>query len=360
MLHTDEPLQAQARLDRHIGTLGITDLVGVVLDFLHQTECLQVFDNLLAAVETIHTVVLGNGRTELRLDGIHIQVRIGREDVDGAEVVFLPQCIVVDIVCRRYFQAARTETDLHIAVFDNRNNTPHARHDDMLAAQPLVLLLLWVDADCYIAEDSLGASGGNDGVVRPRLGVCHTRLCHLVAQVVELAMLLVVDDLLIAQGSLPLGVPIDHTQAAVDKSFLIEVAEYMDNGTRAGLVHRERSTIPVARAAEFAQLLEDNASVFVRPIPRMLQELLTRQVGLVNALLFQSLDDFRLRGNRSVVCTRHPAGVLALQAGTTHKNVLNSLIQHMPHVQHACHIRWGNNDRKRLTTIRFAMKEFVV
>ncbi len=263
-------------------------------------------------------------------------------------------------MCRRYFQATRTETNLHIAVFDNRNNTPHARHDDMLAAQPLVFLLLWVDADCYITEDSLGASGGNDCVVRPRLWVRHTRLCHLVAQVVELAMLLVVDYLLVAQGSLPLGVPIDHTQAAVDKPFLIEVAEDMDNGTRAGLVHRERSTLPIARAAEFAQLLEDNASVFVRPIPRMLQELLTRQVGLVNALLLQALDDFRLRGNRSVVCTRHPAGVLALQAGTTHKNVLNSLIQHMPHVQHACHIRWGNNDRKRLATVRFAMKEFVV
>ncbi len=321
---------------------------------------MQVLDNLFAAVEAVHAVVFCHSRAELRLDGVHIEVGIGSEYINGLQVVFLPQCVVVHIVCGRYLQAARTEPNLHIAVFDNRDDTPYTRHDDMFATQPLIFLLFGVDADCNIAEYGLRTGGGHDGVVGSRFRIGYARLCHLVAEIVELAMLLVVDNLLVAQRRLTLRVPVDHTQAAVDKTLLIEVAEHMYNGTRACLVHGERSTIPVARATEFAQLFEDDASVLVCPIPRMLEELLTGEVRLVDALFFQALDDLCFGGNRGVVGAGYPAGILTFQAGATHQYILNGLVEHMPHVEYARHIGGRNNHGERLTPVGFAVEEFVV
>ena len=54
VLHTNEPLQRQARFDRNIGALGIADFVVVFFHFLQKSFRTQVFDNLLSALEAIH------------------------------------------------------------------------------------------------------------------------------------------------------------------------------------------------------------------------------------------------------------------------------------------------------------------
>ena len=57
--------------------------------------------------------------------------------------------------------------------------------------------------------------------------------------------------------------------------------------------------------------------MFVGPVPRVFEELLACEVGFVDALLFEALDDFRFGGYRRVVGTRNPASVLALETRTT-------------------------------------------
>ena len=239
MLHADEPLQAEPRLDRHIGALRITHLVVVVLYFLHQVQGFQILYDLLAAFKAIHAVVLAYVGLQLLFNGVHIEVGIRREDINGAEVVFLPQGVVIDIVSRGNLQTAGTETDLYVAVFDDGYDATNARYNHMFALQPLVLLFLGVNADGYISEDSLRTRCGHHGIFAGLLD-------HLVTQVVELAVLVVVDDLLVAQRCLPLGVPVDHAQSAVDESLAVEVAEHLNDGFRTGLVHRERGAVPVA------------------------------------------------------------------------------------------------------------------
>ena len=44
---------------------------------------------------------------------------------------------------------------------------------------------------------------------------------HVVPEVVELAVLLLIDYFLVAEGGQGLGVPVDHAHAAVDESFII-------------------------------------------------------------------------------------------------------------------------------------------
>ena len=173
-------------------------------------------------------------------------------------------------------------------------------------------------------------------------------------------MLVVVDHLLVGEGSLTLRVPVDHTQSAVDKTFLIEVAEDLDDGFRTSLVHSESGAVPVARTTEFAELLEDDASVLVGPVPGMFEELLAGQVGFIDALLLEAFDDFGLRCDRSMVGAGHPASVLAFEACTTYKDILDGLVQHVSHVQHACYVRRRDHDRERITAVGFGMKQLVV
>ena len=292
-------------------------------------------------------------------------MRVGREDIVCREVVFLPQCVVVHIVRGRYFQAARTELYLHIAVFYHRYLPAHQRHDDMLPAQPVVLRVFGVDTHRHIAHDGLGAGGRYHSVVALLIFMHHIlrrerslvhRLYHAVFQVEEMAVLIVVNHFLVGERRLPLGVPVDHAQAAVNQPLLIQVAEHADNCPRTGLIHRERGAVPVARATKFPQLLQDDAAVLVGPCPRVFQKLLARDVALVNPLLFQALDDLRLGGDGGMVGAGHPAGVLPLQARAAHKDVLYRLVEHMPHVKHARYIGGRDNHRERFTPVRLAVE----
>ena len=100
--------------------------------------------------------------------------------------------------------------------------------------------------------------------------------------------------------------------------------------------------------------------MFVRPIPGVFEELLACEVGLVDTLFFQTLDNFSLGGNRCVVGTGHPAGIFALKACAAHKDILYCLVEHVPHVKNTGHVRRRNNYGKRFAAVRLAVKEFVV
>ena len=363
MLHRQEPLHGEARLDGGVGVaLRVAHLVDVVLHFLHEASLLQVLGYLLAAVHAVHAYIEGR----LLRDGT-----VGIEDVDGLQVVRLAQHVVVGVVCRRHLQTARTELYIYVTVFNDGNHAAHQRYDDLAALQPLVLRVLRIDAHSGITHDGLRARGGHNGVVALLVLVddvtvssCYRvatyRAVHIVLQIVQVTLLFLVDNLLGREGGQGLRVPVHHAQSAVDEALVIQVNKHLDDTLRALLVHSERGAVPVARGAQAAQLLQDDAAVLVRPVPGMLQKLLARQVVLLDALLSQFLHHLGLGGYRGVVGARHPAGVLALHACTAHKNVLNCIIQHVPHVQHTCHVGGRDNDSVRLAAIGFRGEQLIV
>ena len=183
---------------------------------------------------------------------------------------------------------------------------------------------------------------------------------YVVAQVVQLAVLFLVDDLLVAQCREGLRVPIDHAHAPVDEAFVVEVAEDVDDAAAAHLVHGEGRAVPVARRAQAAQLLEDDAAVLLRPRPGVLEELLAGEVGLADALLCQLGHHLGFGGDGGVVGAGHPAGVLAHHAGAAHQHVLDGVVEHVPHVQHARDVGRRDDDRVRLAPVRGGVKQLVV
>ena len=182
---------------------------------------------------------------------------------------------------------------------------------------------------------------------------------HIVLEVIEVALLLAVDHLLVAQCRLGLGIPVHHAQSAVDVALVIQVDKDLQDAIAALLVHGERRAAPVTRCAQFAQLLQDDAAVLVCPVPGVLEEFVAREVTLAYALLGKTLDDLGLGSNRRMVGAGNPQGVLALHARTADEDVLNGVVEHVAHVEHARHIGGRDHDAIGLTLIGHTLEQVV-
>ena len=248
VLHLEEPLHGELRLDGYVGTLGEAHLVGVSLHLLQQAGGGEVFFNLFAHVEAVHAYVQAGG---------FAQGAVVVEDVDARQVVLLAQHVVVHVVGRRHLQTARTELYVHVIILNDGDDTTYKGHDDFLTLQPLVLGVGRIDTHGRIAHDSLRAGRGNYGIATA-FGIAvnhftlgagfarHVVIGHIIFQIVELAVLFLINHFLVAQGGQRLGVPVHHAHTAVDESLVIQVDKHLDDALAALLVHGEGRAVPVA------------------------------------------------------------------------------------------------------------------
>ena len=100
--------------------------------------------------------------------------------------------------------------------------------------------------------------------------------------------------------------------------------------------------------------------MLVSPVPSMLQKLFAGKVVFLNALGSKLFNNLCLSSNRSMVGTGYPKCILAFHAGTTHQNILDGVVQHVSHVEHASHIGWGNHDCIGFPAIRFRTEQLVI
>ena len=259
------------------------------------------------------------------------------------------QHIVIDIVCRRNFKAARTKLDVHIVVFDDGDDTVYQRHDDFLAAQPLVLGVIRVDTHGRIPHNRFGARSSHDRITA-------IFAFDFIAEIIQFTMLFLVNHLFIGEGGQCFRVPIDHSHPAINQTLVIEIDKDPDNACAARIVHRKGCTIPVARRTEFSQLLEDNSSVLISPGPGMFQELFARKIRLLDTFFGQFVHYLSLRSNRRMIRARNPAGILAFHSGTADKDILNRVVKHVSHVKDTRNIRGRDDDGVRFTSVGFRTK----
>ena len=123
---------------------------------------------------------------------------------------------------RGNLEAAGTEIHLHVFVHDDGNGTPYQRHNHFLPFQPCVALVVGIDAYGRVAEDGLGTCGGHHDIF-----VLLT--FHLIAEMVKVALLLLVDNLLVGKRSESLGIPVDHTDTTINQPLVVEMAEHADH-----------------------------------------------------------------------------------------------------------------------------------
>ena len=177
---------------------------------------------------------------------------------------------------------------------------------------------------------SAAASNGSPLVLRPR----------------ELSARLDLHDFEIGNRGLEFRVPVDEALVLVDQPLVVELHENLHDGLRQALVHREAFAAPVAGRAEALQLIDDGAAGLVLPRPDALQEFLAAKLAprrlLVGGEL--ALDD-HLRRDAGVVGARLPEHVAAAHALEAHENILQRVVEGVPHMERARHVRRRDHDR---------------
>ena len=331
-VHLEEPLGGEFRLDDGVGPFGITDRGGVIDRFFQVSRFLQHFGDFLPGDETVFA------DQDLRVGG---QAAVVVDDVDDGQVMPQADFIVVDVVGGGHFQAARSEIHFDITVFDDGDLLVDEGDEHFLAFQPVVAFVGRVDTDGGIRHNRFRTGGGHDDVFVGRISLA---VGDEIAHMVEFARGVAVDDFFVADGGQSFRVPVDHTDAFVDVSFLIEIDEGIDDGFAQVGVHRELGAVPVATGAEFAQLAEDNTAVLFLPFPGVFEEFLAGEVFLADAFGLEFGDDLAFGGDAGVVRARDPAGVFAVHPRLADEHVVERVVEYVSHMQDARDVGRGNHD----------------
>ena len=326
----DEPLLGQPRLQRGVATVAVHDGVVMVLDVIEQVMLLEPLDDGLAALLAGHA-----GKLAVALDDHRVLI----EDIDLRQVVGLTHGVIVRVVGRRDLDKAGAKVGVDMPILKDGDLAVDDGELDGLTHKGGLLGVLRGDSHARVAEHGLGARGGDDDVV-----LAVDRLGQRVAQVPQMALLVLVLGLVVRDSGGAVGAPVDDALAAIDQTIVVPVTEDLAHGLRVVLVHGKALVIEVDGAAHALNLLDDDAAVLVGPIPAGVDKLVATDLQATDALLFKLLVDLGLRGDTGVIGSEHPARGLAAHAGHTDDGILNGVVGGVTHVELAGHVGRRNGD----------------
>jgi hypothetical protein len=313
----------------------------------------------LAAEELLLVEGLGDGVARVvahhaaeLLAAVVVDAAVLGDDGDEGEAVLLAADEVVGVVGRGDLDGAGPEGHVdEVRVGDDGDEAVAEGVDEHLAVEVGVARVGRVDGDGGVAEEGLGARGGDDDLLVGR-GAVHLvgeggdaaeLVLHLgvVARDGELGALLEVDvlDLDVRDGGAEGAAPVHEAVVAVDEALLVEADEGLVDGLAEALVHGEALARPVRRDAEVAQLGGDLVAVGLLPPPHLLDEGLAAEVVARHApLLLQALLDDGLGRDAGVVRAGEPEGVAPVHAVPAGEAVLDGRGEGVAQVERARHV----------------------
>ena len=247
--------------------------------------------------------------------------------------------VIVGVVSRGDLDEARAKVGIDVPILKDGDLAVDDGELDGLTHKGCLLGVLRGDGDARVAEHGLGARGGDDDVV-----LAVDRLGQRVAQVPQVALLVLVLGLVVRDGGSAVGAPVDDSLAAIDQTVMVPVAEHLAHGLGVVLVHGEALVVKVDGAAHTLDLLDDDAAVLVGPIPAGVDKLIAADLQTADALALELLVDLGLRGNTGVIGAEHPARGLAAHAGHADDGVLDGVVGGVTHVELAGHVGRRNGD----------------
>ena len=321
----EEPLLAQVRLNGHVGAFTVAHVVRVLLDLDEQAGFLELFDDGFPAFEPVQAFVI--------FPGFRGHRAVGRNDNGQGELVPQGHFVVGEVVRGRDLDAAGAELRINGGIRNHRDFLVAEREHQFLADEMPVTRVVRVHRHGFVAEHGFRARGGDHDI-------------GTIADMPEMPLRFGHDDFFVGERGATGGIPIDHPFAPVDETFFVKVNEGAEDGLRVSFVHRETFAGPIAGTAEFLELLDDDAAVFVFPLPDFFQELVAAEVVAMfdDALFAERFLDDSLRGNAGMVGARQPEHFIALHPFAAGKDVLQGVVEHVAHREDAGHIGRRDDD----------------
>ncbi len=323
----------------------------VRFDLLQEAEIFQPGDDLLAGRKTIDPVQFfrklrgafgQSAQIILVIDEGERTLSI--EHADLRQAVPLADFKIVEVMGRRDLDRAGAFFRIGVIVADDRDAAADQRKNDMLADQMAEALVLRMHRNRGVAEHGFGTCGRDHDEGRGIVGVEALALDRI-AQIPEVALDLGLLHFEVGDRGEQLWVPIHQPLVFVDQAFAVQFDEHLCNRARQALVHRKAFARPVAGCAKPLQLVDDDAATFRLPLPDPLEEFGAAHVATARLLPFHQLPfDHHLGRDPRVIRARLPQHVASAHPLEPAENVLQRVVQRMPHVQRARHVRRRDHD----------------
>ena len=298
----------------------------VVINLLDQVGGCQVGQDLLAAVKAVHAGI-GPGLFVHGAGPVH--------DIDRNQIVALTHLEVIGIVGRCHLDDAGPELRINKLILDHHQLAAQHGQNDRIVNQVGIALVLGVDGNRDVTQQRLGSRGGHDDMIEP---VRRGPAFQLVANVVELAIGVGMFAFFIRERGVAARTPVDDVVTAVDQILVVQAHEHFGHRIAEALVHRETLALPVTGRAQPLQLANDGAAILFAPVPDTFDEGIAPQVLARLAFLLEGPFHDVLGRDTGVVRPGHPDGVETAHAVPAHQDILDGVVQGMPHVQDARHI----------------------
>ncbi len=254
------------------------------------------------------------------------------------EAVPLSDRPVVEVVRRRDLHAAGAEFLVDVAVGDHADRAAGERQRHFLADELGIAPVVGIHGDRDVAQHRLGPRRRDDDITL----AIDTRIADLP----DLALLLLVLDLEVGHGGAELRIPVDEALAAIDEPVVEQPHECFDDCGGEPLVHREALARPVARRAEAAHLVRDRRAGFLLPLPDALDEFLAADLEPRRAFDLELVLDDDLRRDAGMIGAELPQRVAAAHPLPADQHVHQRVLERVPHVQRA-----GDVGRRQLDAI---------
>ena len=154
------------------------------------------------------------------------------------------------------------------------------------------------------------------------------------------------DGFLVGESCTAARTPVNNAAPAVNELLLVQAYEHLAHRPRQAVVHSEPLAFPVTRASQALQLFQNRAPVALFPGPHACEELLASQLVAVESFLGKTAFNHILRRDAGMIGAREPQAVLAAHPVVANQDVLQSVVQHVPHSQAAGNIRGRDDDRE--------------
>ena len=279
--------------------------------------------------------------------------------------------IVVEVMCACDLDRARAEILVGVFISDDRDQAAvffgSDRNFAELTNDGRIAFIRWVHRDGPVAQHGFGACGRDRDVVAffgegdvpvfvlfdVGIGIAPRQR---VFKVPHVAGRFDVFDLKIRNRRLKVRIPVDQSLAAIDQPVVVHLDEYLDDrvveiafghvfGGTGGTGHRERFAGPITGRAQPFELADDGATGFSLPFPDFGGERFAAQLGARWFVLFgKAAFDHHLCGDACVICAGLPERVEPAHPVPAHQNVLQCVVESVPHMQHARNVGGRDHD----------------